>query len=201
MPREAASALYQPPPGATAPVGRRGGASSARRSITASGDRTARSATAARHEQSLSDGGRHVRPCGSRRLDETDAELVELRLRDLGRRTAHRVEPRLVLRERDHVAQVRLAREHHRHAVDAERDPAVRRRAHGERVEQEAELRPLLVGAEREQVEDLRLDVRLVDPERAAAELVAVDDQVVGVRERVAGIVVERRPSTRRSVA
>ena len=50
--------------------------------------------------------------------------------------------PGLVLRERDHVAEVRLAGEHHRHPVDAERDPAVRRRAHRQRVEQEAELRP-----------------------------------------------------------
>ena len=61
-------------------------------------------------------------------------------------RAAHRVDARLVLRERDHVAQVRLAGEHHRHPVDPERDPAHRRRAHRERVEQEAELRPLLLG-------------------------------------------------------
>ena len=32
--------------------------------------------------------------------------------------------PGLVLRERDHVAEVRLAGEHHRHPVDPERDPA-----------------------------------------------------------------------------
>ena len=61
------------------------------------------------------------------------------------RSTAHRVEARLVLRERDHVAQVRLAGEHHRHPVDPERDAAVRRRAHRERVEEEAELRALVV--------------------------------------------------------
>jgi hypothetical protein len=42
----------------------------------------------------------------------------------------------LLVRSRD-VAEVRLAREHHRHAVDPERDPAVRRGSHRQRVEQE----------------------------------------------------------------
>ena len=42
-----------------------------------------------------------------------------------------------------------------------------------------------------EQLEHARLDLRLVDPEAAAAELVAVDNQVVGVRKRVLGIVAE----------
>ena len=75
------------------------------------------------------------------------------------------------------------------------------RRAHRERIEQEPELCALIFGTQREQVEDLRLDFGLVDPERAAAQLVAVHDQVVGVRERVARVVGERRPSSRPSAA
>ena len=65
----------------------------------------------------------------------------ELLWRHLRRRAAHRVETRLVLRERNDVTQVRLAGEHHGHPVDAERDPSVRRRTHRERVQQEPELR------------------------------------------------------------
>ena len=109
----------------------------------------------------------------------------------------------MVLRERDHVAQVRLAGQDHRHPVDSERDSAHRRRAHGERVEQEAELRALLLFAHPEQIKDLRLDLGLVDPEAAATELVPVHDQVVGVCERVLRIAGEpvlpflRRPRER----
>ena len=55
-----------------------------------------------------------------------------------------------------------------------------------ERVEQEAELRALLLRAQRERVEDTRLELGLVDPEGAAAELVAVHDEVVRLRERCA---------------
>ena len=82
-----------------------------------------------------------------------------------------------------------------------ERDAAVRRRAHRERVEQEAELRALLLGRDPEQVEDLRLQLGLVDPERAAGELDAVADEVVGDRPRGARVAVEQRAATRRSGA
>ena len=67
----------------------------------------------------------------------------------------------------------------------------MRRRAHRERVEQEAELLALLLGRQVEERERARLQVGLVDPERPAAELVAVADQVVRVRDRVRGILVE----------
>ena len=63
-----------------------------------------------------------------------------------------------------------------------------------QRVEQEAEPRPLLLGVMLEDVEDLRLQLRLVDPERPAAELVAVADEVVGDGAA-------RRPGPCRSIA
>src|SRR2546423_14493939 len=107
------------------------------------------------------------------RWPHADAALAELLLLDLGRRAGHRVEPRLVLREGDGVAQVRLAREDHHHAVDPEGDPPVRRRSHRERVEEEAELHALLLLRQLEDAEDARLEVGLVHPERAAAEPVS----------------------------
>ena len=48
--------------------------------------------------------------------------------------------PRLRLREGDHLADVLLAGEDRDQAVETEREPAVRRRAVLERVEEEAEL-------------------------------------------------------------
>src|SRR5688572_15442772 len=136
-----------------------------------------------------------LRPRLRRRLvDEPDPQLAQLLRRDLRRRAAHGVEARLVLRKRDHVAQVRLAREHHDRPVDPERDSAMRRRSHRERVEQEPELRPLLVGAQRERVEHALLQVGLVDPERPTAELVPVHDEVVCLRQGLTGLGVEAIP-------
>src|SRR3954452_24162493 len=192
-PRDAPSAEYHPPPGATAPVG--GGvalASLLRCSTTATAMTPASSATAARPSSrcataaGISVGGR------LRRHHDAQPELGELRAGDLRRGTAHRVEAGLVLRESDHVAKIRLAREHHRHPVDTERYPPVRRRAHRECVEEETELRALILGAHREQVEDLRLDVGLVDPERPASELVPVHDQVIRICGCVTRIFGER---------
>src|SRR5262249_34977508 len=53
------------------------------------------------------------------------------------------------------------------------------------------ELHALLLGAQLEQAEDPLLERRLVDPERAAAQLVAVSDQVIRDRRRLPWILVE----------
>src|ERR1044072_9908014 len=82
---------------------------------------------------------------------DLDSQPAQLRLLHVGGRAAHRIDPGLVLREGDHVAEIRLTREHHHHPVDPECDPAVRRCAHAERVEEEAELRALLLGRELQQ--------------------------------------------------
>ena len=79
---------------------------------------------------------------------------------DLGRRAAHGIDSRLVLREGDHVPQVLLAEERHQHPLDPECDAAVGRCAHRERVEEESELDALLVGREPERVEDTGLQLR-----------------------------------------
>ena len=75
--------------------------------------------------------------------------------------------------------------------VPAERDPAVRRGAKGERIQQESELFLRLGGADAHHREHAFLNVAAVDTNRAAADLVAVADDVVGVGERVARIAVE----------
>ena len=67
------------------------------------------------------------------------------------------------------------AAEQHGQAIEAERDAAVRRRAVGERVEQEAELaRAPRSSLDAEQREDALPAGRAVDTDAAAAELGAV---------------------------
>jgi hypothetical protein len=122
---------------------------------------------------------RRAQPEGGSHVLATNSS-AELRCLVHGaRRVAHQVRARLRLRERDHVADVVGPREVHHEPVEPERDPAVRRRAVAERLEQEAELRVRLGLAHPEQVEDLLLDVLPVDTDRPAADLGAVDDHVV----------------------
>ena len=65
----------------------------------------------------------------------------------------------------------------------------MRRGAHGQRIEQEAEPEPLLLGRDVEQVEDAGLQRRLVDPEGAPRELDAVAHDVVRKGPHSSGIV------------
>src|SRR5262245_11344644 len=123
-----------------------------------------------------------------RRLAQPDVELPQLPLVDRRGRLRQQVLRALRLRERDDVAD-RLGSGYQRgEAIETERDPAVRRRAVPEGVEPECELLPRLRLADRERPEDLLLDLGAVDPHRAAADLPAVQHDVVRLRERGAGI-------------
>ena len=75
--------------------------------------------------------------------------------------------------------------------VDAERHAAVRRRAVGERLEQEAEALLRLVRADAERLEHLLLHLGVADTDRAAADLPAVEDHVVRAAAPRAGIAAE----------
>ena len=67
----------------------------------------------------------------------------------------------------------------------------MRRSTELERVEQEAELLLRLLGADAHDLEDALLHVAAVDTDRAAADLVAVADDVVRVREGLARVLLE----------
>jgi hypothetical protein len=106
-----------------------------------------------------------------------------------------------VLGERDHVAQRLLPRHQHHEPVEAERDPAVRRRAVAQRLEEEAEAVLGFLVRQRQQLEDLRLQLGVMDPQAAAADLDAVQHDVIGLgahlrRQRVElwHVLVARRP-------
>ena len=100
-------------------------------------------------------------------------------------RVRHRIGSRLGLGEGDHLADVLLPDEQRRESVDSEGEATVRRCAEPEGIEQEAELGPLLLCADAEDLEDPRLDLGPVDTDAARAELPAVEHQVVGLRPDV----------------
>ncbi len=112
-------------------------------------------------------------------------------IRHRRRRARQRVGAARDLREGDHLADVGLARHERDEAVDAHREAAVRRRAHSQRVEQEAELLALLLLPEPHDAKDRLLDVAPVDPDRARAELPAVPDEVVVLADDAAGIALD----------
>src|SRR5207249_8380504 len=90
--------------------------------------------------------------------------------------------------KRNDLADVRLPGEEGDEPLDAEREPAVRRRPHAQRVEEPAELRLRLVIRHAHRPEHALLDLLPVDPDRAGAQLPAVPDQVVVLAERRTGI-------------
>ena len=79
----------------------------------------------------------------------------------------------------------RLARQDRADAVEAERDAAMRRRAVLERFEEEAEAVLRVLVADAEQPEHRGSGSRVVDTNAAAAELPAVEHDVVGLGEHV----------------
>ena len=99
----------------------------------------------------------------------------------VARRAGHQIGALLRLGEGDDVAQALGAGEQHRQAVHAQGDAAVRRRAELERVEQEAELLRASSSEMPERREDLAPAPRVVQADRAAADLEAVEHQVVAV--------------------
>src|SRR5699024_12680965 len=84
-----------------------------------------------------------------------------------------------------------LPREQRHDAVPAEGDAAVRRGAVLERLQQEAELLLRLLLVDAHQAEDALLDGLVMDADGAAADLIAVADDVVRVGQRGPGIGVE----------
>ena len=104
------------------------------------------------------------------------------------------------LGEGDAVADVGQAGVEHHQPVEPERDAAVGRCAVAEGAEQEAELLLGLLGGQAEQREDLRLDLRVVAADRAAAALLAVDDQVVRLGPDLGRVGVEQGRSSARGI-
>src|SRR6202041_3642141 len=114
-------------------------------------------------------------------LPDCDAQFVELILVDLRRRLRHQIHGRCCLGKRDDLADGFSARQEHGYAVKSERDPAVRRRAVGERIEEKPEALPGLLVAQTQGLEHPRLHVLTVDSNASRAELITIEDQVIAL--------------------
>ena len=132
------------------------------------------------------------RPFSGRPTKRRPSSANWLGVRDR-RRLEHQVAARLGLGEGHHLADVGLLGEERRPAVDPERDPAVRRGPELERVEDGPEL--LAHPLERMALQQERAleQVAAMDPDRAAAQLPAVERQVVLEGPGATGRVVRRR--------
>ena len=101
-------------------------------------------------------------------------QFAQLLLTDSRRSADQQVLPALRLGESDDVANLIDASHQRHHAIDAEGDAAMRRRAVLQRVEQEAEFLLLILLADAKRLEHLRLDLGSVDAHRSAADFPTV---------------------------
>ena len=124
-----------------------------------------------------------IRPKENERLAlEFYPQLVELFFVDGRRRAGEEAQGARGLGEGDDLPDGLLAGEEHDQPVEAQGDAAVGRRPVAQGFEEEAELVPgLRFGARPMALKIFRLKVLVVDPDGAAADLVAVEDDVVGL--------------------
>src|SRR5437868_15100977 len=99
---------------------------------------------------------------------------------DVARRLRHEIEHAIGFWEGDHFANAFFAGDHHHDPIQTERNATVRRRAETKSAENVAEEFFLIFCADAERGENFRLQVSLVNPDAAAAELNAVENNVVG---------------------
>src|SRR6266511_616247 len=118
-------------------------------------------------------------------------QLPELLRVHVPGRAGHEVRALLRLRPGDDVAERLGDGEEHHEPVHAERDAAVRRRAELERVEEEAELRLRVLRRDPHRLEDAGLHLGVVEPDGAAADLEAVEHDVVAPAVDTARVALE----------
>ena len=106
----------------------------------------------------------------------------------------HEVGSLVVFRERDDLADAVLAGDKHRDAVEAESKAAVGRCTEAEGIEDVRELDLLLLRRDAEHPEHLRLEILFMDPDRSAAELVAVQHHVISDGTNIRVIALFQQP-------
>ena len=109
-----------------------------------------------------------------------DVDLAELLEVDFGGAVRHEVGAFVIFGEGDDFADAVFAADEHGDAVEAEGEAAVGRGAEAEGVEEVAEFFLLFFWGDAEDAEHFGLEVFFVDADGAAAEFVAVEDDVVG---------------------
>src|SRR4030042_3328106 len=111
---------------------------------------------------------------------ELEAQLVELLLADLGRRSGQKTKRARRLGERDDLADGFFSGQEHDDAVEPHGDPAVRRRPVAERLQEIPELLFRFLLAEPHKHEDLAVELKVVDPDGHSPSFVSIADNVIG---------------------
>ena len=109
-------------------------------------------------------------------------QFVQLRLVHTAGRFGQQALAALRLGKCDHIADIVRARQQHHQPVQAECDSAVRRRTVFQRLEEKSEPILRLLPGNIQQVKYLRLHLRVMNTNRAAADFRTVDDQVIRLR-------------------
>jgi len=117
------------------------------------------------------------------RFHNSQMQLVELPRVNRRRRIRHQVGGAGSLGEGNDFANARLVGQQHHQPVNAGRHPAVRRRAELERFQHVPKARLDLVIRIVEDAENAPLSLAVVNADAPRRQLVAVADQVVGVRK------------------
>src|SRR4030043_449104 len=110
---------------------------------------------------------------------ELEAQLVELLLADLGRRSGQKTKRARRLGERDDLADGFFSGQEHDDAVEPHGDPAVRRRPVAERLQEIPEFVLGLFLRAAQGTEDPTLELKVVDPDGSAADFVSIADNVI----------------------
>src|SRR5436190_10152319 len=105
---------------------------------------------------------------------QLDSQIAELALIDIGGRLRHEVYPAIIFRKGHHVADRLFAADEHDQSVEAEGDPAMRRRSEPEGAEQMPEHRLLLLRVDAKDAEHLLLQFRFVNSDAATTDLDSV---------------------------
>lgn len=121
------------------------------------------------------------------------SELIELRLVESSRSIDHNIASSIILRECDTVAdRVKLSEQRDK-TVETVCKATVRRRTELERSHQETELLLSLLRRETKKLEHLMLKLALMDTDRTAADLNAIDHHIVGISADCTRIRVKQR--------
>src|SRR5580692_8442232 len=125
------------------------------------------------------------RPCCN--LLDGDPQVVKLIVAHRRRRLGHQILGCGCLGEGDHLAYRFFPGQQHHHAVETQRDSAMRRRAVCKGVEEKAEALPSRLLAQPQRLEQARLHVLAMDSYASGAQLDAVQHQVVALGPALPG--------------
>jgi hypothetical protein len=109
------------------------------------------------------------------------AQVAKLSGLGSARRTHHQIFSAVILWKSDDVTNVVGPHHEHDEAVDAQGDATVRRRAKSEGLEKVWEEQSLLIGRNAKHLEHPRLQVAFMNPDAAATDFDAIEDNIIGL--------------------